>query len=234
MIFLVLMKNKIRAVMPFRRREAPAADPGPYDPVDSSRQEIRIINLQYGQFDDVINIELAPVSLSSDPAPHYDALSYVWGLEQCPTPALVNGRSVPITSNLDIALRYFRDEHNSKTLWVDAVCINQKDNVEKGPQVQMMGQIYSKATRVLVWLGPAADGSDDLLDRMKRGITEEEISDATFQSSSLALMGRPWFTRIWVQQEIALAAQDPTMCCGKHSISWAEWCLCILRLLFAL
>lgn len=228
------MKNKFRDALPFRRRQATVTDPGPYEPIDSSKQEIRIIHLLPGEFDDAINIELVPVSLSSDPAPQYDALSYVWGREQCETPASVNGKRVSITTNLDVALRYFRDKDVEKTLWVDAVCINQQDNVEKGPQVQMMGQIYSKAARVLVWLGPAADESDELLQRMSQGIIEEEISDSTLQSAALAMMGRPWFTRIWVQQEIALAALDPTMCCGRHTLPWAEWCLCMLRFLFAL
>lgn len=228
------MKNKIREALPFRRKQATVTDPAPYKPIDSSKKEIRIIHLLPGDFDDTINIELVPVSLSSNPTPQYDALSYVWGLEKCPIPAFVNGIPIAITSNLDTALRYFRDKNNEKTLWVDAVCINQKDNVEKGPQVQMMGQIYSKAAEVLVWLGPAADGSDELLGRMSQGITEAEISDEILQNSSLAMMGRPWFTRIWVQQEIALAAHDPTMCCGRHALSWAEWCLYTLRFLFAL
>lgn len=228
------MRNKIRDALPFRRKQATATDPGPYEPIDSSKSEIRIIHLLPGEFDDTISIELVPVSLSSSATPQYDALSYVWGQEQCQTPALVNGRPVTITSNLDTALRYFRDRHDEKTLWVDAVCINQKDNAEKGPQVQMMGQIYSKAAQVLVWLGTAADGSDELLGRMSQGITEEQISDQALQGSSLAMMGRAWFTRIWVQQEIALAARDPTMCCGRHALSWADWCLCTLRFLFAL
>lgn len=228
------MKNKIREALPFVRKQATATEQGPYNPIDSSKAEIRIIHLLPGDFDDTINIELVPVSLSSNPTPQYDALSYVWGQEQCQNPAFVNGRPITITSNLDIALRYFRETSDEKTLWVDAVCINQQDNVEKGPQVQMMGQIYSKAARVLVWLGPAADGSDELLERMSQGFTEEDVSNQTMQDSSLAMMGRPWFTRIWVQQEIALAASDPTMCCGRRALSWAEWSLHTLRFLFAL
>lgn len=228
------MKNRFREVLPFRRKQATATDPSLYEPIDSSKEEIRIIHLHPGKFEDPISIELVLVSLSRDPRPHYDALSYVWGREQCQFPATVNGRPVTITSNLDIALRYFRDKYIEKTLWVDAVCINQNDNVEKGPQVQMMGEVYSKAAQVLVWLGPAADGSDELWERISQGFTEEEISDPTLQNSSLALMGRPWFTRIWVQQEIALAARDPTIRCGRHAMSWADWCLYMLRFLFAL
>lgn len=73
------MKNRFREVLPFRRKQATATDPGPYEPIDSSNEQIRIIHLLPGEFDDPISIELVPVSLSSDPTPQYDALSYVWG-----------------------------------------------------------------------------------------------------------------------------------------------------------
>jgi Heterokaryon incompatibility protein (HET) len=44
-------------------------------------------------------------------------------------------------------------------MWIDAICIHQKDDLEKGPQVALMGDIYRLADRVVVWLGPEADGS---------------------------------------------------------------------------
>jgi len=42
--------------------------------------------------------------------------------------------------------------HTSRTLWIDAVCINQKDLLERGPQVALMGQIYSRCTANLIHL----------------------------------------------------------------------------------
>lgn len=39
-------------------------------------------------------------------------------------------------------------------LWVDAVCIDQENFKERGEQVKIIKQIYTRAARVLVWLGP--------------------------------------------------------------------------------
>ncbi|ROW10976.1 hypothetical protein VMCG_00876 [Cytospora schulzeri] len=196
-----------------------------YEFIDPKKDEIRIMSLLPGHFDDEINIQLETVCLFSDPPPHYDALSYVWGTEKCPTPALVNGKSFTITSNLDVVLRYFRDNAVAKTLWVDAVCINQKDNAEKGPQVQMMGQIYFKAAQVLIWLGPAADGSDGLLGYISSEeveVIEQGPVDQALQDAALALMRRPWFTRMWVLQEFAMARLDPVLCCGRRTIPFSS------------
>lgn len=44
-------------------------------------------------------------------------------------------------------------------LWIDALCINQDDLQERSHQVQMMKQIYSRASSVLVWLGLHRDDS---------------------------------------------------------------------------
>jgi hypothetical protein len=51
-----------------------------------------------------------------------------------------------------------------KSVWVDAICINQEDDKEKGEQVQGMGELYAQATTVVVWLGTAADSSDVAFD----------------------------------------------------------------------
>lgn len=226
------MKHKILEAFPFRRRLD--TDSSFYTPLDSSREEIRVIHLLPGEFDHGIKIELVPIFLSSEPPPRYNALSYVWGREQCQAPALVNGKPFAITSNLDLALRYFRDRVAEKVLWVDAVCINQGDIVEKGIQVQMMGRIYSEAGQVFVWLGQAGGGSDELIDHMSGSEALDGAVDPTLQDASLAMMGRPWFTRIWVQQEIALARLDPLVCCGRRTISFATWCDHMLKMLFAL
>jgi hypothetical protein len=53
-----------------------------------------------------------------------------------------------------------REKDKNRTLWVDAICINQQDIRERGCQVEMMGDVYSKAARVLVWLGPKSHDRD--------------------------------------------------------------------------
>lgn len=43
-------------------------------------------------------------------------------------------------------------------IWIDALCINQDDDEEKGIQVQMMDRIFQEAKRVAVWLGVGGIG----------------------------------------------------------------------------
>ncbi|OBT93614.2 hypothetical protein VE01_08081 [Pseudogymnoascus verrucosus] len=65
-----------------------------------------------------------------------------------------------VTENLENALRHVRLPDKTITLWVDALCINQSDELEKSEQVGQMHEIYSRAASVLAWLGPAAGYSD--------------------------------------------------------------------------
>lgn len=83
----------------------------------------------------------------------FEALSYVWGDVSKTTPIQIANAIGDIGQNLRSALLHLRYENRPRTLWVDAVCINQKDLDECSSQVAMMGDIYSKATRVVVWLG---------------------------------------------------------------------------------
>ena len=71
---------------------------------------------------------------------------------------MVDGQTVQVTTNLEAALRVLR-ARRFDTLWIDAVCINQADLVERGLQVTRMGLIYSKAVEVVAWLGVEADDS---------------------------------------------------------------------------
>ena len=143
-----------------------------------------------------------------------------------------------------------RDEDNDVVLWLDAICINQEDVTERGHQISMMGEIYRSASRVHIWLGHAADGSDSLIDKMDfygeiksneifdwtgnidgKGITESQrsqiisgISKAihfpwpSFQS----FVNRPWWTRVWVVQELASSRTDPIFICGEKTMTYAS------------
>ncbi|GAB1316125.1 hypothetical protein MFIFM68171_06335 [Madurella fahalii] len=113
---------------------------------------IRLIKLNTGsQDDDTLSCNFAVAEIAA--LPQYTALSYVWGDASDTCPIRIDGKSLPITRSLAGAL-----QHLAKTpgllVWADAVCINQKDDIEKSHQVNMMATIYSKATKVTVWLGP--------------------------------------------------------------------------------
>jgi hypothetical protein len=84
----------------------------------------------------------------------YEALSYTWGGEQSAASISCNGNLFRVTENLFEALKTLRHPHSEdRYLWIDAVCINQKDPSEKAVQVRNMLTIYQKATRVMAWLG---------------------------------------------------------------------------------
>lgn len=105
---------------------------------------------------------LETVSLES--APNFVALSYVWGSEIDKTPFILNGTEVRITKNLSIALRHLQQDIEQILLWIDALCIDQSNMVEKSEQVLRMRDIYAAAESVTVWLGPAADNSDLIME----------------------------------------------------------------------
>lgn len=73
---------------------------------------------------------------------------------------------LPITKSLDVCLRHLRSlgQLDSLPIWIDQICINQSDDSEKSDQVQLMRVIYTSAKQVLVWLGPSADDSDEVMD----------------------------------------------------------------------
>ncbi|KAH6715591.1 heterokaryon incompatibility, partial [Leptodontidium sp. MPI-SDFR-AT-0119] len=100
---------------------------------------------------------LTVVSLLQDPRDlKYQALSYTWGKADGSNLKIwVNGVLVPVRRNLLCALRVLRADPmaGSLPIWIDALCINQQDVLERGHQVDMMGVIYRGAQRVIAWLG---------------------------------------------------------------------------------
>jgi hypothetical protein len=85
---------------------------------------------------------------------HYTAISYVWGNPEKIKAILVDGRSLKITANLFSALKDLRHQTMPLLLWVDGICINQKDNEEKGMQIRLMGQIMLVRCILSCILGP--------------------------------------------------------------------------------
>ena len=75
----------------------------------------------------------------------------------------MDGIPFSVTANLATALRAFRPSFGGDLdflLWVDAVCINQGDKLEREAQVELMGRIYRQTQKVLVWLGPGEERDD--------------------------------------------------------------------------
>jgi hypothetical protein len=200
-----------------------SSDAATYPNIDTRKGgQFRIIRLHPGQFHDPIRIDLFTEELSS--LPEYDALSYVWGTEISGLPVTVNGRVLKVTANLEIALRYLRYKDAVRALWIDAICINQRIPDERYHQVRLMGDIYSSARHVIVWLGPAEEESDMTIDWILGKVgTAGSLQMLMFRFGLRALCGRPWFSRVWVVQEVALATKDPVVVCGSKHLPWSTF-----------
>ncbi|KAF4334658.1 heterokaryon incompatibility 6 OR allele [Fusarium beomiforme] len=143
-----------------------------YDSVklQTASTEIRLLDLCPSQGLDGSRLIGRLYSTSIKNPSAYTALSYVWGTGSKSRSIWVRNvsndgeASIPITESLETALRHFRKPDEVITLWIDQICINQADNREKGQQVVMMRSIYSAAKQVFVWLGPAQDGSDRVME----------------------------------------------------------------------
>ncbi|QPC78184.1 hypothetical protein HYE68_008936 [Fusarium pseudograminearum] len=119
---------------------------------------IRVLELQPGQKGNVVCFSLIQVELSESPS--FEALSYEWKGKVGTVPTRCDGDRILVTPNCYTALETLRSKTETKNLWIDAICINQRDNSERGIQVSMMYEIYSKANSVLMWIGEERDDSD--------------------------------------------------------------------------
>ncbi|KAF5374284.1 hypothetical protein D9758_004543 [Tetrapyrgos nigripes] len=207
--------------------------------LNPSLREIRRLHLRPGPPNSPIQCHLTTVSLLSSPKPFYEALSYVWGDPSNRPSILLHDSPFPVTRNLFTALHYLRDESpngKERILWVDAVVINQEDIDERNSQVSMMDAVYASASHVLIWLGEAQEadshpregGSDDAFDvfHLLAEGRETEVDlerKVSAYNVRINLNNRPWFGRVWILQELALATVDPVILCGTTWISWENF-----------
>jgi hypothetical protein len=121
-----------------------------YKPLQQHRG-IRLLKLLPGSWEDGICCELEITSLSKQPK--YEALSYAWGDKGNSRCITVDGQPFSIGTMLELALRRLRNSESPRILWVDCLCINQKDVHERNNQVALMQDIFLDTQMVLIWLG---------------------------------------------------------------------------------
>lgn len=184
-----------------------------YDALKHEPAEFRLISLLPNSSDGYIRCNLE-THLLQDP-PEYTALSYCWGSLAKTKTIVINGSSLQITPNLEEALHHLQGHY--KHLFVDAICINQSDNDERTKQVQLMRVIYAESITVAAWVGQ----SDKIAERAIKAITAESGFNM-FQYDAAAVgqfLCRPFWKRVWVIQEIAVA-RSVVLHCGSHVFTW--------------
>ncbi|KAJ2987818.1 hypothetical protein NUW58_g4303 [Xylaria curta] len=153
-------------------------NPTVYQPLSREKRELRLARIKPAPYDDhpnhLIEVTLKHAPLSNPPT--FAALSYTWGDEQDKTIILLNAIPTLVRRNLYVALLRLQKRASDNWIWIDAICINQTDDIERSWQVNEMRSIFSLADRVYCWLDPAADDSDAALQILKR--VAQEVEDA--------------------------------------------------------
>ena len=147
-----------------------------------------------------------------------------------PKTITVNNIVVNVLPNLAQALRHLRLPSEARTLWIDYLCINQESVLDRNTQVARMNHIYQSASRVIVWLGLEDRECNQALSEL-HGLAANVHLSAIYSPSHeetrsrirplVSLLGRNWFSRVWVVQEVALA-QEGVVQLGKRTAPW-EW-----------
>lgn len=176
------------------------------------------------------------LDVDGDPV-EYEALSWCWGQEvKDRAIRILEGSKyyrLAVTRDLTLALKHLRHPHEARILWIDALCINQENHEERNHQVQMMSLIYSGAKQACIWLGEDTDDSttaigfiNEIMKLENFDTISEKRENASKWQSLLLLMQRPWFSRRWVVQEIALA-RSATIYCGNDEIPWTNFAVAV-------
>lgn len=103
--------------------------------------------------------------------------------------------------------------------WIDAICINQQDDAERGHQVNFMGDIYCRADCVIAWLGPETAASDRAMRAIANGAFGRAAGEerTPVEGALEDISDRPYWQRLWTAQEFILA-RDVVLVCGRQKV----------------
>jgi hypothetical protein len=221
---------------PKARKDLPEMEALRYRPLNTSIKEIRLLSIIHNGDKNAAQCSIEHHPLLSSPP--YVALSYAWrepstGEGEVPSQGttLVDGQDFLVTANLALALRTLRLEE--VCIWIDALCIDQGNNAERGTQVSIMHMIYERAKKVIVWLGPERDDSTlaiDFLELVAKQSAKGDflawlmkaVEESLYHREWIAvqkLFERAWWTRTWAVQEFVLGKEVDFVCGQKILVS---------------
>ncbi|KAF1829037.1 HET-domain-containing protein, partial [Decorospora gaudefroyi] len=147
----------------------------------------------------------------------YICLSYVWGNEDKGQHILINGETFRVRRNLYKFLEMASGKSRllREWLWIDALCIDQSNGVERNHQVQQMGPIYSSAIEVIPWLGPNKYIAEFLEDAQR--LRGKETWRARGEGYHHFCSSEYW-DRAWIIQEVALGHRV-TLCASDAELN---------------
>ncbi|KAL6832013.1 heterokaryon incompatibility domain-containing protein [Trichoderma camerunense] len=191
-------------------------------PAIKSATETRLLQISRNSADHSWQYDLVVVALEDLSSTSYRALSYTWGKATSADDLQsirVGNQQFFVRQNLFDFLASATAKEECGLFFVDAVCINQLDYDERQAQVQAMALVYSRATCVISWLGTLPQEYDEGC----RALSQvSEVSCTRWSEREWKalkyLSYAPYWTRVWVVQEVLLASHL-TIWCGPFTFS---------------
>ena len=121
--------------------------------LNRTRLEIRVLDLDAGIAKSPLSGHLRHVSLDVPERPRYETISYAWGETTLAGHILVDGGIINIPASAVFALQCMRMPDKQRALWIDCICIDQQDEMEKNHQVALMPDIYTNSHQTLSYIG---------------------------------------------------------------------------------
>jgi len=201
-----------------------------YRPLNPVKEDIRLLEIEdaHGSADETIVCRLRHCKIANlddtfatgVKRKAYETLSYAWGETFSDgshlTDMIFCGDQVLwVTAHLNQGLKRYRETRQRRLaplcrlLWVDAICINQRDTDERSRQVRMMDVIYQSARCTIVWLGEfqsahAGEVIRAMVDRDGRRMRVGIDVDVRAEQRRVwrELFCSPWFSRRWVSYNL--------------------------------
>ncbi|KAJ4295439.1 hypothetical protein N0V90_007451 [Kalmusia sp. IMI 367209] len=205
-----------------------------FEPFQDARSEFRLLTIYPGSPREPLTCELNIFSVAS--LPDYEALSYTWGDNDVYNTIQINNKNFVTFRNAHNALFELRDPFAYRVIWIDAICINQRDLEEKRHQILLMKIIYENASRVIVWFSQPRGNADlalGLLNELHVQLAEgthnvQSMLDIHYPRLRLPewiairdFLDHPWWSRIWTLQE-AVVGREIVIQFGRHTIPWEK------------
>lgn len=196
-----------------RRAEAKFA----YRPLDLAHDTLRLIRVRPDQSEDgYLQLDLWHSIMPAK----YHCVSYQWGSVVRQHGILINGCRHAVGDNLHAFLQEvytWAINGFDEPIWIDAICIDQSCNTERGHQVQRMGSIYSNAQEVLVWLGDHGELAETFYEWLS--MAHENECPAHLRDQWDKIRFNSYWQRDWIKQEILLA-QRVTVVLRGGKMEW--------------
>jgi hypothetical protein len=151
--------------------------PFSYPPLGQGPKAIRLLLVEAGLEDETIHCTLILSDLDETSTPAYETISYCWGDQNLRDEVVLNGHLFTLPASSVAAIRRLRLPGRARTLWIDAICIDQTKIEERNRQVPLMKEIYSRSDGTLIYLGEPDGAEAEALSNIRAHL--EEAASAT-------------------------------------------------------